>query len=115
MSGFFRLEFNHDSAQGSISDIFRSVNNRRIKGHAIWNDINKDFRLPVGPLLESGSVELHHHALAVAVPRAGLARRQVFLKHLDRFASLPDLVIIAHGSGSVDQDEYVSLFLDQLP
>jgi hypothetical protein len=91
---FFGLEFDHDTAQRSVTNVLRTVDHRWVERDSIGNDIDEDLRLAVGPLLKPGLVELHYDALAVAMSRSSIADREPLFKNKKRVAIISNRVLL---------------------
>src|SRR6185503_4331332 len=89
----FRFELDYNPTQRRVADILRGVNNRGIESSAIRHDIDKYLGLSIGPLLEPCPVELHHHALAMAVSRACVTDRESLFEYKEPSAIVADCVL----------------------
>src|SRR6266487_1429060 len=87
------FEFDHDAPQRRVADVLRGVNHWRIERGTIRHDVYKDLGLSFGPLLKAGPVELHHHALAVAVSRTRVADSEPLFEDEEALAVVTDRVL----------------------
>src|SRR5262245_66475443 len=76
----FCFKLNYNPPQRRVPDILHRVDHWGIETGAVGNYISENRRLSFGPLLEAGPVQLHHNALAVAMPRTRVARVQLLLE-----------------------------------
>src|SRR5215510_1073762 len=82
----FRFELDYDAPQWRVPYILYSVDDGRVEGGAIGHGVYENLRPSLGPLLESGPVQLHHDALAVAVPLARVAGREPLFENKEPLA-----------------------------
>src|SRR5512143_1960802 len=90
----FRLELDNNPSQRQVAHILRRVDHWRIEGGPIRNNFYEYLPLPVRPLLKPCAVELHHHALAMAVPGSGIANRQPFFENEEGLAVVANSVLL---------------------
>jgi hypothetical protein len=88
------LELDHDASEGRFADILRGVNDRRIERCAIGDDVHKDLRLTIGPLLKPRAIELHYHSLAVAMSGPSVSDRKPLFEDEEALTVVTDGVLL---------------------